>query len=200
MKPCGRNRKRIAALALGELRADEARELRRHFEMCEGCRRAFEELVGIGDELAAAAPGTEVLVSAGFHHRLMRELRKEPAPSLFGFWADQLQSGRLALAFGLVLAGAIVFWVVQERGSAPDRSTASDRAQPASAQVRQPELPAPTIANYRHAAERSLDDLDDLLTQQALHSAPATPLYSAATLAWLNPPNQSGALERAILR
>ncbi len=189
MKPCWRNRKQLAALAAGEVHDDEAPELRRHFERCEACRRAFEELAGIQDELAATARGTEVSPSTGFHHRLMRALRKEPARSSFGFWVDRLQPKRLALGFGLVIAGVILFWAVYERGVSPGRSTASNPAQPAPAHVR-PHVPlAPSIANYREAAERSFDALDDLLTDQALRCSPATSLYTASTLAGLNLPN-----------
>ncbi len=200
MKPCWRYRKGITALALGELGTDEAHALERHFESCGACRRGFEELAGIRDELATSARSTEVSPSAGFHRRLMRALRKEPAPSSFRFWSSQLQPTALALSFGLLLAGSILFWAVRERSSDPGRSTALNRGQTASAHIRAPEPALPTIANYREAAERSLESLDDLLTQQALRCSPATPLYTAATLAWLNPPVQSGASEGAAER
>ncbi len=200
MKPCWRNRKRIAALAVGELHNEEAQELRRHFKSCEACRGAFDELAGIRDELAATGRGMEMSRSTDFHRRLMRSLRKEPTRSSFGFWVAQFQSRRLALGFGLVIAGAIVFWAVHERGLSPGPSTATNRGQPASAHVRPQEPLAPSIANYRDAAERSFDALDDLLTDQALRCSPATSLYTASTLAWLNPLSQSGALEGAVQR
>jgi hypothetical protein len=47
-------------------------------------------------------------------------------------------------------------------------------------------VPTPTIANYQRVANRSLEELDDLLTRQAKRNLPLAPIYTASTFALAN--------------
>ena len=62
---------------------------------------------------------------------------------------------------------------------------APTRVQAAATPDRQSD-PSPTLANYERVAARSLDDLDDLLTRQALKRHAPTPTYKASLLAFAN--------------
>jgi hypothetical protein len=44
----------------------------------------------------------------------------------------------------------------------------------------------PTVANYQRVANRSLDELDDLLTRQANRNPPPVPIYTASMFALAN--------------
>ncbi len=79
MKPCFGKRKLIAWLALGELDARRAQNLRAHVETCEGCRGYFEEMSAVARRLAAAEDPPEIEASASFHRRLVGRLRAEPS-------------------------------------------------------------------------------------------------------------------------
>ncbi len=181
MITCRRNRKRITLLALGELDAPRAQDLRTHLETCHACRCRFEEISNITDQLAAADVTRETTVSPSFHHRVLARLRHDVAiparaqriPALRDLVAI---SWRPAMATCLVLLTTILFWSILRPTPA-----SHGQIQFASAPRTLEPVPAPTMSNYRRAANRSFDDLDALLTRQARESSPAAPLYTAST-------------------
>ncbi len=77
MKPCSRNRKLIAWLALDALEAEQARNLRAHLETCEACRCYLEEVSAVRARLAAAEPRMDIQASEAFHQKVLRRLRAE---------------------------------------------------------------------------------------------------------------------------
>ncbi len=186
MKPCWKNRKLIAWLALGALEQERAHKLRAHLETCDRCHRRFEELANLSEKLRAAGFAPEAQTPASFHRRLVNALREQGAPSrqqmLLTPLQEKLLNWRAAFAACVVVAAGVVVWssVVRHPGPLPLSSPKPPRL--TSTTKVQQEPPPPTIANYRLAANRSLDDLDDLLTKQARACSSAAPLYKVSTL------------------
>ena len=75
MKPCSRNRKLIAWLALGELDVRREADLRSHIQTCDECRRYQQEISNLRDTLTTAQPMPDFEASESFHRRLVARLR-----------------------------------------------------------------------------------------------------------------------------
>jgi hypothetical protein len=192
MKPCAKNRKRIAWLALDVLDARQARDLRAHIETCEGCRQYFEEARRLNRALENARPVTDLEATDSFHRAVTRAIKaerrlplREAVAELFraasGRWRWALPTlGAVAVALGL-------FSILLSRPrTAPLPTPAPSAFQAASA----PDLkkdPPPTLANYELAASRSLDDLDALLTREANRPQTRFTNYTASMFAIGNP-------------
>jgi len=186
MKPCSRNRKPLALLALDELDACRARELRAHLQTCAGCRRYLEEISTVKATLTAAETKPDIEASESFHRRLTSRLRAEPAGSLWETLAAWVGAARLNWRVALPALGATAVLVVMlsslVRHPVPS-APVPIRVQVAVTPAMQCEL-SPTIANYQRVANRSLDELDDLLTRQGTKSHTPTPIYKASLLAF----------------
>src|SRR5271157_2422020 len=192
MKPCARNRKRIAWLALGALEAGQARELRAHLETCERCRGYLAEMSGVAGALEAAETGTGLQTSESFHRRVADALQAVPRPvAVANVWASALTwlagwyrgpagEWRVALPVAGALAIAlVVLSVLAPPHTAPRPVLTSVPVHPA-AGLSSDLLP--TLANYRLAANHSLEAFDDLLTRQGKRRPPPGPVYTAAIL------------------
>lgn len=191
MKPCRKNRKPIACLALNALEPQAARALREHLHHCDGCRSYLAEISHVTATLASAgaAPQAGVEPSPAFHASIARALRQSPAAGARVNWQD-LGSNLLAIlsqrrvawpAFGVV---ALVILLVLVFPSRPHRTVP---ARPEIAALprgdREPKADlAPTISNYELVAGKSLEQLDDLLTRQSLRNPPPLPRFSILTL------------------
>jgi anti-sigma factor RsiW len=188
MKPCFRKRKSIAWLALGNLDASRATELRAHLEACAGCRRYYEEMSAVGRRLAAAEAQPGVEATELFHRALLKKLRAEPpravGNTLAAWLEEHLLNWRVALpALGVAALVIMVLAVLPRHQRANPSTYASHPFATASAPAR--DL-LPTVANYQRAASRSLDDLDDLddlLTAQARRKLPQAAPYTASMFA-----------------
>ena len=185
MKPCFGKRKLIVWLALGELDARRAQDLRAHFETCAGCRRYLEEMSAVKDRLAVAKTASQIEASAAFHHRLLSRLRAEQTSSPWEILAARLH-WRAALPVMGAAAVVVLMLALFPRQPAPSPPI----------RVSRPELPppsegdlSPTVANYQRVALRSLDDLDELLTQQARRKLSPTPIYTASVFSMANVPD-----------
>src|SRR3989441_4718283 len=77
MKPCSKNRKRIAWLALDALDVRQARDLRVHLETCAGCRRYLEEISNVTQRLIAAETRPDIQASESFHQSVVGALGAE---------------------------------------------------------------------------------------------------------------------------
>jgi anti-sigma factor RsiW len=185
MKPCTHKRKLIAWLAVNALDAPAARELHAHLETCAGCRGYLAEISRVREQLAAAAPETELRTTESFHQRVMARVEKES--SAFDWekavaWvrAFPLQ-WRAALQVTVVSLMLAAIWIVQ--------------SPPTGGQIRLPEPTGlavttadagvdltPSIANYERAISQSMDKLDALLARQDKPAASSAPVYTAATL------------------
>jgi anti-sigma factor RsiW len=184
MKPCSKNRKLIAWLALDSLPTGQATELRAHIQRCPECRGYLEEITSVAETLAAAKEiPRDIQTSSSFHQRVVRALAAGPAPSpwhilittwLRGAWLNW----RLALpiVIFLAIAGAGLFgWGRHSVRMLPTRSGLHDGSIPA----RVGDTP-PTMANYERAAEQSLEALDKLLAAQARRNPAPAPVYTAS--------------------
>jgi anti-sigma factor RsiW len=81
MKPCSRNRKLLAWLALGELDSHRAAALREHVESCDGCRRYLAEMSSVTDSLTVDEGTPEIQATEAFHGRLVNKLTRLEPPA-----------------------------------------------------------------------------------------------------------------------
>jgi len=182
MKSCSKNRQLITWLALDELDASQARELRAHFENCEECREYWIEISNVAEKLTAVETAPEVQPSRSFHQELMGRLRAGEAESIWETLASQLRGGLLnwrlvvpVLALVAVL-GAVLPFHERPTGIAPSLKSQARVVSPVRPKG---DLP-PTIANYQTVANQSLEKLDELLTQQASRNPAPTRIYTAS--------------------
>jgi anti-sigma factor RsiW len=185
MKPCSRNRKLLAWLALDELDARRAAALRAHIQTCDGCRRYLEQISSVTQRLAAAELTPDIQASESFRQRLAGRLRAEQSGSLWVTVAAQFAAARLNWRVALPVIGAAALVIAML--SVLVRQPAVTPPTPISVQAVRPPTPetdlSPTIANYQRAANRSLDELDDLLTRQANRNLSPVPIYTASMFA-----------------
>ncbi len=177
MKPCSKNRKRIAWLALDALEAREAAALRDHLAHCEGCRCYWEEMSQVTQGLAAAAPDSNLEASERFHHRVAEKLRAAESRSVLAQAAEWLRASLLTWRVALPAGAALVIAIFM-LGS-PRRPSAPPPAHPGSASNFGSDL-APTLANYQMVASQSVEEFSDLLTRQGNKRLPPAPIYTAS--------------------
>ena len=186
MKPCSKNRKLLAWLALGELDARRAGELRAHIQTCDGCHAYLEEMSSVTERLAAAETKPEIQASESFHKRLGARLERPASPweRLVAQFAAKRLTWRMALpalsAAALVVA---TLWILVRQPAASLPVAVGVQAVLAPAPKSDP---PPTIANYQSVANRSLDELDELLTRQANRNPSRAPIYTASMFALAN--------------
>lgn len=188
MKPCSKNRKLIAWLALDALGARKAAALRDHLALCEGCRRYWEEMSNVAEGLASAAPDSNLEASEFFHHRVAEKLQAVESSSVLENLAAWLRgtmlNWRVALPAIAVLVIAL-FAMVAPRHH-PGRSVQAPlTVQVVSASSSESDL-APTIANYQMVANQSLEKLSELLTKQGNKSLPPAPVYTISSFELAN--------------
>ena len=186
MKPCFSKRKLIAWLALGELDARRAQDLRAHIEICAGCRAYLAEIRAVGEKLAGAETTPEIEASESFHRKLVSRLRAEQSASPWEILAARL-NWRVALPALGVAAVVIVMLSLSPRR--PDVSPPVRISSPAVALPVAREDLSPTVANYQRIASRSLDEFDELLTRQATRNPSRAPIYTASMLALVTAPD-----------
>ncbi len=182
MKSCSSNRKLIAWLALGELDARRAADLRAHIQTCDKCRRYLEEISSVKETLTATEPTPDLEASEPFHRRVVARLRAEQSGSLWHRLAARLGAARLGWRAALSLAGATALVIALL--SVLWRQPGVSRPAPGGVEAVLPPGPkndlSPTISNYQRVANRSLDELDDLLTRQDTRRPSPTPIYTAS--------------------
>jgi hypothetical protein len=185
MKPCSRNLKPLAWLALGELDARAAAALRAHLETCDGCRRYFVELSTLTERLTAAEVTPDIQASEAFHRRVVTRLRAEQAGSVWQTLVAPFISARLNWRVALPVVGAAalviaILSILTWQPSVPPPAPSVVQTVPP------PDITSdlpPTIANYQRIASRSLDDFDELLTRQSKRNPSPTPIYTASLFA-----------------
>jgi anti-sigma factor RsiW len=184
MKPCSKNRKQIAWLALGTLDARTATALREHLNRCAGCRRYWEKISNVTKGLAAAAPDSDLEASEHFLHRVANKLQAAESQSALETLAAWLRGAmpdwRVALPACVALLIALGVAIAMRQNS--NLSPAVPRAvQVASRPSSESDL-APTLANYQRAARQSPEKLSELLNRQGNRPLPPAPLYTASDL------------------
>lgn len=184
MKPCSRNRKLIAWLALDALDARKATALRDHLTLCEGCRRYWEEMAKVTEGLVSARTDSNLEASEFLHQRLVEKLQAVESGSglenLTAWVRGWIPNWRLALPAIAVLVIALFTVVALQHH--PAFSPPAPRAVQVvlSASSSGNEL-APTIANYQMIANQSLDEFSELLTRQGTKSLPPAPVYTVSS-------------------
>jgi len=184
MKPCGKNRKLIGWLALGALEVREERHLRAHLETCEGCRGYLWELSNVKEKLSAVEITSDIRASEGFHQKLTRRLRAEAPASVWETLAEQIRAASLNWRATVPVLGAMAVMLVALFVSMRPSAISVPRTiqiQAVLTPVENPEI-APTLFNYQSVANRSLENLDELLNRQGNENPSQTPIYTAAIL------------------
>jgi anti-sigma factor RsiW len=179
MKPCRRNRKKIALLTLAALDPGEGRKLRSHLEICPGCAEYLQQLVNVGERVRTAKMETDIETSAAYHREIVAALRAQAATreALTVVLQRWLLRWRVGVPVGLALllaAAMLVLWPHQ----GPSPIAGSGRAGIAAGPNRQGDF-EPTISNYMAVADRSFEQFDDLLTQQANKRSAHFPVFTA---------------------
>jgi hypothetical protein len=180
MKPCSKNRKPLAWLALEELEAGRAAALREHLSQCEGCRGYWEEISSVANGLTAAKAVSKIEPSEFFYRRVAERLQAAGRRSIWENLAADLRGTMLNWRVALPVAAALVVVfvsIVALRQSPVVSPTPLFGVQSESASSS--DL-APTIANYQRVAGQSLEKLDKLLTEQGNKALPPAPVYSAS--------------------
>jgi anti-sigma factor RsiW len=190
MKPCSQNRKLIACLVMDALEPREAQPLRLHLEKCETCRHYYEEVSHAAQKLNAFKPSTDIHASNAFHQRVMGALRAEERIPAWQMTLLQLQRALLnwrvalpVMGTAAILITALCLSIRQPNVPAPTLASAGNPVPNAS--VPKPD-PEPTISNYQTVANHSLEKLDELLTRQGTRTSSSTPVYTASSLAQVN--------------
>jgi hypothetical protein len=187
MKPCWNNKKPIALLVVDALQNDDAAELSQHLQQCEGCREYEREISRVTHRLRSLESLTdaEILNEDCLGALEARESNVHSvgrftgeAPALPGMlnWRVLVPAfcaaGVTILLLLILLRHPIVIPSEQRRTAVSTvSSTASD-------------LP-PTIGNYRAVANKSLDELDELLARQARKRVPVPAPFNPTTIALL---------------
>ena len=182
MKPCSKNRQLITWLALDELDAAQARELRAHFENCEECRAYWIEISNVAEKLTAVEMAPEIQPSRSFHQELMGRLRAGEAESVWATLTSQLRGSLLNWRFtvpALALVAVLIAVLPFHERPVGIASSLKSEARVVSPVGPKGDLP-PTIANYQTIANQSLEKLDELLTQQASRNPAPTRIYTAS--------------------
>ena len=184
MRPCSKNRKLIAWLALDALDVQEAKDLRAHLETCEGCRRYLGEVSNLTERLIAAETEPDLQPSESFHQRVAGRLRAEESGSFSETVVARLQAMFLNWRVVLPVIGAtavvIAAWSVF--GPRPGVPLPAPTGVQAALRPNPKHDLDPTISNYQMVANRSLEELDELLTRQGNRNPPPTQFYTASTL------------------
>ena len=173
MKPCSRNRRKIALLTVDALGAAEEQALRTHLETCPACHVYWQQMLAVSGKLLAAQPRAGIEASERFHQQVARAVRNEVKISSFlSVWHSL--AWRLALPFAGICAVAIVLLAPRWWRRPPAFEL------PAILPAR-PAVPSglePTLSNYQMVANASLDKLDELLISQGSQNPPPVPQFS----------------------
>ncbi len=185
MKPCSRNKKLIAWLAVEALDASQAAALRDHLAHCDGCRRYWEEISSLTARLSAPSTEPALTVTPAFHRQVTKRLRARSAavegwgPSRSVSTSPSLLNWRLVLPAmaALLIALALI----------PPAWHHSPPAPPPSPLLQAATDPAPTILGYTLAVLGAPEDLPNLLNKQGNKRLPPAPLYTASGIQRVNP-------------
>lgn len=186
MKPCNGNRKHIALLVANALDAPTADKLREHIAGCTYCLDYFREISGVASRLSEARELPEIEASQRFHQKLVNRIHStEPRANtaVTGLrllkWRILLPVSGISALVGLAIGLFLNPSGITRRHASVNPAIAVDAA---AADM------SPTFANYRNAANQSLDQFDSLLTRQAKEGPPPGQMYRASAKALLQEP------------
>lgn len=188
MKPCAKYRERITWLALDNLDQEQAVTLRRHVESCEGCRHYLQELTTLTSAVAEAPWQPNIQTTPAFHRKLVTRIkgteRNTVRETIRSFLWYPLPNWQVALptvaGVALLLGVGLLFM----RSPAPLVPSLPNHTVATHTVATAPNIPTrllPTIANYQMVASRSLDQLDQLLSDQGSRNLTPAPVFTAST-------------------
>ncbi len=180
MKACERTKKSLSLLAIGDLGANQARQLQSHIQICPGCRKYFGDISNLAGKLKAAGAATpELEIPAAFHRALTRRIESEAQPGILAevFAVPRLRRWNwrfVAPAAVVTMVLALVFLFPKQShhalpGQTPTVVAHTDMA--------------PTFAAYHALASRSLEALDRELTREAAALPAGQPICAASSIA-----------------
>jgi hypothetical protein len=180
MNVCRRRRKEIALLALNATGGEPARELRSHLESCPGCCQYLAEISHVSERIRGAEAESGIEASPAFHRKFVAALRREEArPETLATIVQALLSRwRVSVPVSLVLLVTAVVLVWSSGKHQPPSSMPGDGSTRVASSGAAKDV-EPTISNYSAAANRSLEQFDELLTQQANKHFARYPVYTA---------------------
>jgi hypothetical protein len=178
MKPCTKNKKLIAWLALDELDAAPAQELRAHLKTCSACGQYWREISAVCQaHSAAGARLREVPASEPFHHNLVRRIKQDGAPArsspareLLMRW---LAGWRVVLPAGLCVL--VLLGIYHGSGRRPDAPRGLPATPVSGSGASGGGYLEPSLTWYGGAADISPEALDELLAKQALRGSSLPP-------------------------
>jgi|ERR1051326_61301 anti-sigma factor RsiW len=188
MKPCKKNKRLLAWLAADALDDPRSRVLRQHLATCPGCEAYWKELLMVcRSHSTAAEAAPQLQTSASFHARLVRRIQEDQRRPIALVVVEILERW-LPVRRGLISGTAITLLVM---GAVLLRSSFHPTAVPPNpaASVPVASMAAaetvnlqPTLSNYRMAAKRSLEALDELLTIQSARTTSPSEILTAAKI------------------
>jgi hypothetical protein len=148
----------------------------------------MEEISNLTERLAEAEAEPAIQASESFHQSVVRRLRTEApgsfSPTVVARLRAMLLNWRVVLpVIGAAAAVIAVFSVFEPRPGVHLPATSGVQVVLTPGVKKDLE---PTLSNYQLVANRSLEELDELLTRQGNRNPPPTPLYTASTLARAN--------------
>jgi anti-sigma factor RsiW len=180
MKPCADKREAIAMLAAGTLAPAEAAALRSHMQECAGCNVYSAQLGAICAQLGEPAAGAATAEPPpGFHARLKERIQSEghssSRPSLFEVLRLLFTVPRIVSATALAtLVLGFAFWMRSDKGSVDQRALHAVQESTTNGTSNEADLSsASTLMAYQAAFNRSLEDFDALVTQNAARASTA---------------------------
>ena len=182
MKPCCTKQKQIALLAMQALDLSDEREIRRHLESCAGCRAYLDEMTRLTGKLTGLEIRSDIATSEAFHQGVLRKLT--PESSFLGEAAVAIRRRfqmfqRLALPVaGAAVLAALGLVLFESRSRSPQLPSSPT---PTQAPVTSQAEFNPTVFNFQRAANRSFEELDQLLTRQGSRNSSPAPIYSASS-------------------
>jgi anti-sigma factor RsiW len=184
MKPCSKNRKPLALLALGNLDAEQSTALRDHVATCEGCRRYLDELAKVTASISGAEMKVDIVATASFHRKVVAAVTAEERrfvwPAIEGFLHGTLLNWRIAIPTVSGIAVALVVGLLLMSRQRPDVLLPAPSSAQGSLTHNLDADFRPTIGHYRMVANQSLEKFDQVLSEQGNRKLPPAPIYTAS--------------------
>jgi hypothetical protein len=186
MKVCSNNRESLALLTLHDLEPMREHELRAHLESCEGCRSYFQQISNVTQTLDSIELNPQIDASERFHRKLVSRLKAEEPKPFSALFLGYFQNIRWNLGGASALLGVAVLAIVIALWTNKTPINYQPPTPKVSVLPAKPVKPShialePSMSNYQMVANRSPEQLDQLLTVQAHQSGSGDAVYTASS-------------------